>query len=350
MSSAEQWFHSRATHYVTTQIFYALAQTGVIQHLSDHGPTNLATLAEKTGVKEEVLRSLVEYIAAVDPLLVLDSSDLVLLSEFGEAVVDRYGRREGGQLHLNLFNVRVGAYGPVWSGLPDLLRGDATYDVDIHRRGAISARALRTICEHMAPALFDLVCGSEPSFVLEVGVATGLLESIATRRPELSYYGLDRSPDALTDAATTWPTACEDSIRWIDGDFFRPQSWAGDLPAAPGLLFSIHFHELLAGGTERLVTTLRQLGSLLKGSTLVALEQPHPRAATVEGGDVLHRYAHSNVLIHHLIGNGRILSIEEWLELFRAGGCTVVEDRPIDYLGYRAFVVRLGETTEDCSD
>jgi len=350
MNSAEQWFHSRATHYVTTQIFYALAQTGVIQYVADHGPTDLAALAKQTDVKQEVLRSLVEYVAAVDPLLSLTPSNQVLLTEFGEAVVARYGRREGGLLSLNLFDVRVGSYGPVWDALPELLRGDAAYGVDIKRQGAVSARALRTICERMTPALLGLVRETQPAFVLEVGVTTGLLESIATRHPEGSYYGLDRSPDALADAATTWPNSSADAIRWVEGDFFQPSSWTEGLSPQPGLLFSIHFHELLSAGRERLIAALRQLGAQLRGTTLVALEQPHPGAATGTGDDVLHRYAHSNVLIHHLIGNGRILSTEDWLQLFREAECAVVDDRPIDYLGYRAFVVRLGEATGDCSE
>ena len=53
-------------------------------------------------------------------------------------------------------------------------------------------------------------------------------------------------------------------------------------------------------------------------------------------------YGQSNVLIHHLIKNGQILSREAWIEIFRDGGATVQSANPTGYLDYLAFVVRLG--------
>ena len=97
---------------------------------------------------------------------------------------------------------------------------------------------------------------------------------------------------------------------------------------------------------------LRERGRARPGWTLVALEQPHPGSSPDEQPDtsVGHRYAHSNVLIHHLIGNGRILSGADWSALFAAAGCTVVEQRPLDYLGYNAIVARLAPQPEDLRD
>jgi hypothetical protein len=54
--------------------------------------------------------------------------------------------------------------------------------------------------------------------------------------------------------------------------------------------------------------------------------------------DTLWLYSQSNVLIHHLIGNGRILSRDAWIDVGRRAGCSRVSDRPCNYLGYRAFL------------
>ena len=52
-------------------------------------------------------------------------------------------------------------------------------------------------------------------------------------------------------------------------------------------------------------------------------------------------YHASNVLIHHLIDNGRILTRHEWLALFTGAGARIERISPTGFLGYNAYVLEL---------
>ena len=86
---------------------------------------------------------------------------------------------------------------------------------------------------------------------------------------------------------------------------------------------------------------VEELGASFSGSYLVALEQPVLDQEAE--GEVLRLYSSSNRFIHHLIGNGRILSADDWSALFREAGCRVNAVQELGYLGYHAWVVQLGE-------
>ena len=75
---------------------------------------------------------------------------------------------------------------------------------------------------------------------------------------------------------------------------------------------------------------------------LKAFEQPRLNGEARHGADeTLWLYAQSNVLIHHLIGNGRILPDEQWRAVFEGAGCRVESIRPVEYLGYNAYLFQL---------
>ena len=103
-----------------------------------------------------------------------------------------------------------------------------------------------------------------------------------------------------------------------------------------------HFHELMARGEESFVEVLRTLKTALPNWTLLAFEQPRlTRAEKAQISETRWLYSQSNILIHHLIGNGRILSKDAWKDLGYQAGCQSVTDRACNYLGYRAFLFQL---------
>jgi hypothetical protein len=132
-------------------------------------------------------------------------------------------------------------------------------------------------------------------------------------------------------------------IRWLHGDYFDVHGWTKAVEAKPrGVVYSLHFHELIAAGEDRFVEALRRLRSVLPSWVVVAFEQPrlpHGDRASVSESQWL--YSQSNILIHHLIGNGRILGREAWIDLGSQAGCRQVTDRACGYLGYRAFAFHL---------
>ena len=71
----------------------------------------------------------------------------------GAAVLARFGRTDGDTKHFNLFDVRVGAYGPVWADLGRLLSGELRYGEGLQRAGEVAASAVYTVSAQMIEPL-----------------------------------------------------------------------------------------------------------------------------------------------------------------------------------------------------
>ena len=131
-----------------------------------------------------------------------------------------------------------------------------------------------------------------------------------------------------------------------NGRFLVPARQQGldveGLESSPHMLARCRAH-LAAAGLDALSSMLRSLATRFPGWSLFALEQERlPDSARASTPRDLWLYAQSNVLIHHLIGNGQILPRDRWLEVYRAAGCTVRAVVELGYLGYHAHVVQLG--------
>lgn len=340
--SPQLWFHRVATHYVEAQALYHLNRAGVFQLLDREGPCDAATIAARLGLQLPVVETLMDYVAGVDDLVTVEAGRYAF-TDFGRAVLARFGREgtDGGR-SFNLFDVRTGAYGPVWSALGGLLSGDATYGEDIQRAGAEADEAVYKVGARLGPPLVDLVGGLGVAQAVEIGVHSGLLEQLASGHPALQLTGIDRSPASLERAGSRAHAHGLTGVRWLAADFHDTAAWLpGVEDAGPGVLFSIHGHELVATGTSALEQTLNAVSERLRGWTVVLLEQPllapETRSATPES---LWLYNCSNVLIHHLIGNGRILPESDWLALLERSGGQGVRAQPVGYLGYHAFMAR----------
>jgi SAM-dependent methyltransferase len=341
----ESWFHRRATSYVEAQILFHLNQAGVFGLLRKGGAQTAPQIAESLSLDPAATDALLDYVFEVDDLLERDGQQKYSLSEFGRKVVDRYsdGKAAAGQQSINMFDVRVGAYGPVWQNLGRMLTREGTYGRDFHREGRYAENGVFKLAMQFWNSLVEHVDELNVESVLEVGLTTGLLDKLAERYPGKTLYGLDRNAGALERTAANLAAKDTKDFRLIQGDYFAPEEWSKQVDASRrGMIFSLHFHELIAGGEHKFVDVLRSLRRALPGWVLVAFEQPrlpHDDRGTIP--ETLWLYSQSNILIHHLIGNGRILSREAWIDLGRQAGCRPVTDRPCNYLGYRAFVYEL---------
>jgi hypothetical protein len=343
--SPEQWFHRRATHYVEAQVLFHLNQAGVFHVLEASGPVSVDSLAGELGLVPEVLAICLDYVTGVDSLLETDASGRYGLTEFGRAILDRFSRDDGDRKSLNFFDVRVGAYGPVWAGLGQLLSGEARYGEGVQRTGELAASAVYTVSTHLVDPLQRALEQIGARKVVEVGNSTGLLPLLCRRDPGLQAMGVDRSAACLAGARQRAEELGVSHISWQQADFFAPETWAASVRCAegPSVIFSIHFHELMAGGKARMVEALGRLGRLAPGVRILALEQPLlPVEARSEVDESTWLYSHSNVLIHHLIGNGQILSQEGWIDTFTAAGGVMEGCELVGFLGYRLMVCRLG--------
>jgi hypothetical protein len=332
----ELWFHRRASFYVEAQLLYHLNTCGVLVCLQEQGPQTALMLAEVLGLEAKPLGSVLEYIAGVGPILTLNADGEFGLSIHGEEVIKRYSRPADSGLKVNLFDVRVGALGPIWEGVGRLLRGESHIGVDLHRKGDVAARGVFAVGAQMAPGLAKVLDGLNGDWEMEFGVTTGILSLLAEQAPGRRRFGLDRKASALEQAQSHAGEVR--GLSWIQGELFDVAAWAKELNVqSPGVFFSVHFHEFMAEGAEKVQDLIRKLAREFPGSKLVAIEQP----AESGESEILNLYAQSNRLIHHLVGNGKVLSMSGWVSIFEESGVKIHAVESLGYLGYKAFVVEL---------
>jgi hypothetical protein len=339
--SPESWFHQRATLYVEAQILFHLNQVGVLELLSRGGRHRASEVAATLALEPAPTDALLDYVYQVDELLERDSDGRYSLSAFGKEVVLRFSGGNGAaQGSINMFDVRVGAYGPVWRHLSGILTGDSRYGEDLHRDGRYAESGVFKLAMRFWGALTEHIDDLDVGSVLEIGLSTGLLEKVGERYPTHRLYGLDKKQSVIDLNAESAAAHGVKTIDWLCADFFDLPRWVGSVANdGRGLIFSLHFHELMAVGEERFFTALSDLRQAFPNWSLMAFEQPLlSREDRANISHTLWLYSQSNVLIHHLIGNGRILSREAWIDLGRQAGCKNVTDRSCNYLGYRAFL------------
>lgn len=344
MDTPESWFHRRAAFYVETQVLFHLNEVGVWTLLSDGEAHTAERIAEMLALNPQVTAALLDYVFEVDDMLIRDGEQRYSLSGFGMRVVERFSaRRSDGQRKLNMFDVRVGAYGVVWRNLSEMLTGKSQYGRELRRDGRYAEEGVSKLAPNFYSIILEYLHQLGPAAVLEVGVGTGLLEKVAESYTATAFYGLDKNEAALRLKGDSASSKRVGNMRWILADYFDVETWLPIVEAeCRGIIYSLHFHELLSRGEARFVDTLRKLRIALPNWTVIALEQPRlPHSAREGTAEALWLYAQSNVLIHHLIGNGRILDAESWVDLGHRAGCHDVEQRACGYLGYTAFVFRL---------
>lgn len=335
----EQWFHTLATHYVESQIYFHLNQCGVFQHLNRNG-THIGSIAGDLGLSEYILGVLLEYVSNVGELITKTGNDSYAMTAFGSSVLNRYGRRTGGQYQYNIFDVRVGSWGPVWENLGNLLGQKMIYGKDIHRRGDLASEGVYKIAAPLAPVIEKAAREIGAKAIVEIGPTSGVLGEIARHDPSIRCIGIDIKQESLDDARERAEVDGVSDVIWLKGDLFRAQEWLDKLPCdGPVLFFSFHIHEFLARGTDDVVEALRTITSWPKTGGVLAVEQPkiedHKREST---HPVQWLYSQSHVLTHHVIKNGQIFTSDQWRDLLLVGGCSRVEQSPSPCFGFKAFM------------
>ncbi len=342
--SPELWFHRISTHYVQAQILFHLNQARVFEVLRDQGPLTVQDLADKLRLDRNVADVLLRYVHGIDCLLQVDSGGRYSLSPFGQAVVERFSN-SGPKIDrgINMFDVRVGCFEPVWSNLGGMLSGQVKYGVDFVRNGNFADQGIQKFSQKFWPALSRILAQVKADTAVEVGITTDLLLDIGARMPGVRPYGIDRNPIRVASAKARAKEVGLETIKYLHGDIFAPDTWIQSVGrTTSGVLYSIHFHEFIAINQHRQDGLFQALKRGLPGWYVLVFEQPRmPSSAKQDLPEALWLYSQSNILIHELIGNGRILSRADWVAAGETSGCRLILDEPCDYLGYRAFLFQL---------
>jgi len=316
---------------------------GVLEWLDQNTSGTSKDIAAALNLNQAVLDSLMSYVVGIDTILAHDDQRGFYFTTFGETVIARFSRPGPDGREINMFDVRAGGYGPVWNNLDGLLSGELTYGVDIKRAGDRAAQGLYKAGASIAPGLIETIGNTPTKQVVELGVISGLLGRLQAAFSQRSFVGVDRKEQELRRAQEQLPDPSARDIRWQCADIFEVSTWVDSLDRdQPGLIFSVHFHEFMAQGEAAMRHLIKELRASLPGWKLLVVEQPQPSPEDAQNQRVSDQmYGHANVLIHHLIGNGRILSGDGWIKLFEDEGCTLEAKYDANFLGYFHFLFSL---------
>ena len=334
----EEWFHTLATNYVEAQIYFHLNQVGVVEKLRER-PSTPATLANELELDLRILEILLAYAANVGDLIELVEAGRYGITRFGHEILARYSKSNGEQRRLNLFDVRVGAWGIVWQKLGAMLTKSEVYGRDFRRAGDYAADGLFKLAVPLASVLHDIALEAQVDTLVEIGPTSGLLALLFEAGAARRCVGIDIRQDSLRLAARLAEERNVRDIEWVHGDLFEPGAWLRDITGGHrSLFFSCHFHEFLSQGVDRVAASIRKLATAHGSQGVTILEQPRLelwQRDSISKPQWL--YSQSNVLIHHLIRNARIQTVDEWRALLKAAGCTQVHTLPTNAFGFNAL-------------
>jgi hypothetical protein len=341
----EVWYHRLGTDFVVAQILFHFNSTGVFQDLVAHAPTSSKAIAERLKLDPRLLEVLLDYLANVDEIIDQDSSGLYFITEFGKAVLARFSKKEENKTLYNFHEVRVGAFAPVWDALGGLLTGKWVYGKDVKRRGEYAEEGVYVLAQKFGPPLVEALKKLKLGSALEIGVNAGLTEQLGLHFKNLNLYGADLSAKAIAKAESRYleVVGATPKVQWLECNIFKTEEWLPKVDrSGPLALFSIHFHEIVGQGLDPLIGLLKSIrASGIKGYVLM-MEQPRlDRSLKGETPEHLWLYNHSNIVIHHVIGNGKILGADEWIEVFKKGGSKLISKTKTGYLGYELFIFEI---------
>lgn len=337
--SPEHWYHTLGTHYICAQAYFHLNRVGVLELLLQR-PRSAAELAQQLNLDQRILSTVLEYVAMVDVLIATDGQQFSI-SEFGRAIIRRYSREERGALRLNMFDVRVGGFGVVWSHLAELMTTQLVYGQDLHRNNAFVESGLYKLAAKLVDPILAILDQTGTQQVIELGANTGIADKILELRPELEVLIVDRNSANLEDAkkriAEKGLTA---RARFALTDIFHTDNWlpqAVDAQARP-LLFSVHFHEFIKAGVPQLVALFQRIRTTWPHAEVAILEQPRNQPGDrPQLSQTQWLYSHANVLLHHIVASGRILFNEEWVQMLAQAQLRLAGRTPTNYLGFEVL-------------
>jgi hypothetical protein len=335
------WYHRIGAAYVSAQIYFHLSQVGVVRYLLQQGRCSSSHIAEALNLEPKVLEDILHFVANVDVIIEKDQRNLYSFSAFGKTVIERFNRVENGETHFNFFDVRVGAYGPIWASLTDVLKKKSQIGVEIKRDGAFAEKGLYKLSSRFLDGLKPLLKQLAPQTIVEFGSNTGIIERIYQPNTVRKLIAIDRSAESNKSAEKRMADlySAAGQIEWITADLLMQDQWHHRIPKDRKIcFFSVHLHELVAQGEQKFAQMLSGLHKNFAGHDLVVLEQPHPRVADREHWtEELWLSAQALALVHHISNSGVILDVTQWTSRLESAGMKFRDSFETGYLGFKAL-------------
>jgi SAM-dependent methyltransferase len=312
-------------HYAARAIA-ALLDVGFLDDLRSRGVVDVEAFAASHALDRDVLRALTDYLAAIG---VLDAGGgNCTLRAGGHALLDTM---------QGAVNLTRAFEDPLHCLLP-LLRRQMSCGTDVRRDARFVARASGAggrLFSH--PLLVDLIARRGFTRILDLACGNGaFLVSLCQALPAATAYGIDLSPEAVSDGRRTIREArLEQRIELFTGDIVEADDVAPRLPGIECVTSLYGFEQFLMLGRPTICELLWRWRARFPQATVIVCEllQRPPRDLRRRRGGM------AELQLGQALTGQRFATDDEWMQTWQAAGFRRIERRRLDFAHTAIYVL-----------
>lgn len=313
--------------FYTTRTMQALFNVGFFDEIQEKGTVNVESFAESNNLDVGILTSLCDSLFALS-ILEKNGADYELDSKGRILVEVARGWFDG-----------VYGYEEVFHSLEALLRKEKEYGRDVTRRSDFVARGSGEMEKWIYfPLAIDIISKNGFKKVLDLGCGEAtFLTNLCESNGQVTGYGIDIAPEAIANGRERVKRAgLESRIHLFVEDISELEKVPDPLQGVDVATTFFVFHEILFAGADRVVELLRSFRRLFPGVPVIVFEaiRSTPEEMRKKPGMAI------QYVLQHDLSHQRLVSREEWRELFKTAGFNSIEERYLRFARTAIYTLR----------
>ena len=313
--------------YMTTRSLIALLNIGFIDELRSQHTVRLTDFATRHNLDPRVLQSLCDYLYSLKFLQ--RDGDMYSLDTSGELVAD--------QLSGGFYTMY--AYEELFYHLESLIRKEKSYRIDVTRRSQFVAKGSGEVGKLLAfPVMADVLRRNGYERILDLGCGDAtFLADVCTRNERLTAYGLDLSPEAISDGNRRLERAnLNGRVELVVGDVLQLGALTDQIQGIQAATCVYVLHEFLSSDKALTIAMLRAFKSAFPGIPLIVCEVigHTPEELRKQPGALL------EIQLFHNLSQQNLFPREAWKTLFNEVGFEHVHEEYLGWVRTAIYTVR----------
>ncbi len=313
-------------NYMITQCICALSKTGVLDVLMDEGELDIARYAKAKNLNFRILRLLCDYLYVVR----------ILHKHVFNYALTGYGRKLMDDSR-GVFDF-IYAYAPIFENLDVLIKNEKKYGVDFDRRGEFVGRASAELADLFPfPVARFLLTKFRLARILDLGSGSGDFLIGFCKEPDVSGYGIDLSPEAVSYAQKKSQEAgLAEKARFIVGDIMKLKEFVPSDIQVDVITSMFVLHEFLSISETVVLNIFESIKKAFPDKYILICE------LTRCSLDRLYKTP-SGVAEHHLfhnLSNQGLATSEEWRRLFEKANLELITEERLDLAEQSIFLLK----------
>jgi len=313
--------------FFTTRTLQALFNVGFFDEMQAKGTVHIASFATAQHLDLSILQSLCDSLFSLS----------ILKKEGGDYSLDAKG-----QLLVTVARGWFdGVYGyeEVYHSLEALLKKEKQYGKEVQRRPEYVARGSEAMegWFHFPLAIESIIKNGFKK-VLDVGCGNGtFLRMLCERNREVRGYGIDIATEIIAEGRErTRQAGLQERIEFFVTDISALEKVPEALDGVEVATIFLMLHELLFAGAGSVIAFLQRFRTVFPGVPLLIFEvdRPTPEEMRQRPGMAIH------YLLQHDLSHQKLVSSQEWKDIFRAAGFSSIEERQLQLARTAIFTLR----------